>query len=53
MLYIPEETLTTKPLPSPKALKNKILLRGKTSANVAAAVAEISENTRDEDDPDR
>jgi hypothetical protein len=38
-LYIPPDELPSKPLPSPNQLKNKILLRGKTSAILAATVS--------------
>ncbi|KAI1715497.1 phosphatidylinositol-specific phospholipase c, X domain-containing protein [Ditylenchus destructor] len=44
--------LATKPLPSPHQLKNKILLRGKTSAILAAISPAIADNVKDEDDPD-
>uniref|UniRef100_A0A915E8Q7 Phosphoinositide phospholipase C n=1 Tax=Ditylenchus dipsaci TaxID=166011 RepID=A0A915E8Q7_9BILA len=51
-LYIPPENAASKPLPSPNQLKNKILLRGKTSAILAATTPAISDNTKDDDDPE-
>ncbi|KAI1724955.1 phosphatidylinositol-specific phospholipase c, X domain-containing protein [Ditylenchus destructor] len=51
-LYIPPDDAATKPLPSPHQLKNKILLRGKTSAILAAISPAIADNVKDEDDPD-
>lgn len=52
MLYIPEDGISSRPLPSPSQLKNKILLRGKTSSILTQINKSISDNVKDEDDPD-